>query len=175
MKRAEIISDSFHCGEVVYNDARCVRDIDRYTYRVRIADIYNVKRESGSLAYLRHNATSHIVRRDGFHSENDVTAADTSFTQAPIKCYQSAAEIHVILLKSQWRWNIYALHCFTFRINYDKYDVCKKISAITIIFFFKWRFAFFRHPRAYTMSKFLKLPKVSIVQGIYKVSWFEVL
>lgn len=101
MKRAEIISDSFHCGEVVYNDARCVRDIDRYTYRVRIADIYNVKRESGSLAYLRHNATSHIVRRDGFHSENDVTAADTSFTQAPIKCYQSAAEIHVILLKSQ--------------------------------------------------------------------------
>jgi len=36
MKRAEIISDSFHRVEVVYNDARCVRDIDRYagTYQL---------------------------------------------------------------------------------------------------------------------------------------------
>jgi len=42
MKRAEIISDSFHRVEVVYNDARCVRDIDRYAGYIP-ADIYNVK------------------------------------------------------------------------------------------------------------------------------------
>lgn len=36
-----------------------------------------------------------LAQRDGFHRENDVTATDMSFTQAPIKCYQSVAEIYM--------------------------------------------------------------------------------
>jgi len=52
MKRAEIISDSFQRVEVVYNDARCVRDIDRYagTYQL----IFIMLKESA--AYLRRYA-----------------------------------------------------------------------------------------------------------------------
>lgn len=79
-----------------------------------------------------------LARRDGFH--RDVTATDTSFTQAPIKCYQSIAEIYVILLKSQWCWNIYAL-LIAFQISYDKYDVYGNIRA-SFIFYSKRRFVF---------------------------------
>jgi len=92
VKREEIISDSFHCCGVVYNDARCVRDIDRYTGY----DIYNVKRESSSFIYGITQCSRLLVQRNDFH--RDVTATDTSFPLVLIMhtLMQSVAEIQLI-------------------------------------------------------------------------------
>lgn len=103
-----------------------------------------------------------LARRDGFHRENDVTATDTSFTQAPIKCYQSIAEIHVILLKSQWCWNIYAL-LIAFQISYDKNMMFTEILGHPL-FFTRKEDSFSSSHHAYGVSRNCR-QKLALFQG----------